>query len=228
MIWDANNETFLLTCFCFTFRVLLSDVGFNGFNGFKAACFSNSNRPDFRKRTNSWQFDLTIFLFGCEQSRDFLHLTWPLTWTRPDQEHRLTYLGNLISETDQRFAFCQEFWTSCFEVQQHQAALSVYRTWELISSRRSRRIASRRRPTTALSTRKQLSLAWTQRWQRWSRTVCHTQDTRSLKIPAEKHITVKVIKVTVLSNTALAWNIYRFSRTIRSIISKQKAASSSS
>lgn len=49
-----------------------------------------------------------------------------------------------------------------------------------MSSRLSRRIARRRSPTTALSTRKQLSVAWMQRWQRRSRTVCHTQDTRSL------------------------------------------------
>lgn len=75
---------------------------------------------------------------------------------------------------------------------------SLY-TCELMSSRRSRRIASRRSPTTARSTRKQLSLAWTQSWQRWSRTVCHTQDTRSLLTNAEKQLVI-VLKITDNTN----------------------------
>lgn len=54
-------------------------------------------------------------------------------------------------------------------------------TCEPMSSLRNKRIASLSNPTTDLSTKKQLSLAWTHNWYRWSRTVCHTHDTRSLQ-----------------------------------------------
>lgn len=54
-------------------------------------------------------------------------------------------------------------------------------TCEPMSSLRNKRIASLSNPTTDLSTKKQLSLAWTHNWYRWSRTVCHTHDTLSLQ-----------------------------------------------
>ncbi len=72
-------------------------------------------------------------------------------------------------------------------------------TCEPMSSLRNKRIASLSNPTTALSTRKQLSLAWTHNWYRWSRTVCQTHDTLSLQ--THSHLSIKIYKLPYLHLT---------------------------
>lgn len=122
---------------------------------------------------DTWLWSGTHQLLELKVTFQSKHWASLVTWHDVSQKHHT----NPTWEIYEWFILCVYV---CVCVRVH-----VY-TWELMSSRRSRRMASRRSPTTALSTKKQLSLAWTQRWQRWSRTVCHTQDTRSLQTQTER------------------------------------------